>query len=238
MANFKTHIVVGSVSSGVFADMLLSTHNISSNEAMGLFILGSLGSLMPDIDHPTSIPYKTTISILSILFPFGVIFSRPEYSISEKAILWVVAFFAIRFLFEQIFSKWSSHRGIFHSIPMGILLGMVGVLILKSIFWIDSYLAIWGGFFISFGFFIHLILDEVYSVDLANRRIKKSFGTALSLYKRENLLGTFAVYGAILILFPYIGDYSIVTDVIFSSEFYNSIFQNLLPSGNWFSGII
>jgi len=43
------------------------------------------------------------------------------------------------------------------------------------------------GLFIGFGFIVHLLLDEVYSVDLSNRRMKKSFGTALKLYSYKNL---------------------------------------------------
>ena len=35
--------------------------------------------------------------------------------------------------------------------------------------------------------FVHLLLDEMYSVDLANRRIKKSFGTALKLFNYKNI---------------------------------------------------
>jgi hypothetical protein len=42
------------------------------------------------------------------------------------------------------------------------------------------------GFFIGFGFLVHLLLDELYSVDLTNRRMKKSFGTALKLYSYRN----------------------------------------------------
>ncbi len=42
------------------------------------------------------------------------------------------------------------------------------------------------GLFIGFGFIVHLILDEVYSVDLMNKRMKKSFGTALKLYSYDD----------------------------------------------------
>ncbi|MGF1805972.1 hypothetical protein L4C31_12055, partial [Aliivibrio sifiae] len=35
--------------------------------------------------------------------------------------------------------------------------------------------------------FIHLLLDEIYSVDLANVRIKRSFGSALKLTDFSNL---------------------------------------------------
>ena len=43
------------------------------------------------------------------------------------------------------------------------------------------------GIFIALGFIVHLILDEVYSVDLFNSRMKKSFGTALKLFSHSNM---------------------------------------------------
>jgi hypothetical protein len=57
------------------------------------------------------------------------------------------------------------------------------------------------GVFITLGFIVHLLLDEAYSVDLVNKRMKKSFGTALKLFSYNNIgasvlmtLGTLALY--------------------------------------------
>jgi hypothetical protein len=44
--------------------------------------------------------------------------------------------------------------------------------------------------FMLFGFLIHLLLDEFYSVDFSNRRIKRSFGTALKLWDMRQPLNT------------------------------------------------
>ena len=38
------------------------------------------------------------------------------------------------------------------------------------------------GLFVLIGFIIHLVLDEIYSVDVEGAVIKKSFGTALKLF--------------------------------------------------------
>jgi len=49
-------------------------------------------------------------------------------------------------------------------------------------------LNVWlNGVFIALGFIIHLVLDELYSVDLSNARVKNSFGTALKLFSHNNL---------------------------------------------------
>ena len=41
------------------------------------------------------------------------------------------------------------------------------------------------------GYLMHLVLDEAYSVDFNNKRIKRSFGTALSLYKKNRFINIF-----------------------------------------------
>ena len=41
------------------------------------------------------------------------------------------------------------------------------------------------GLFVSVGYVIHLVLDEIYSVDLTGARVKRSFGTALKADQLE-----------------------------------------------------
>jgi hypothetical protein len=43
------------------------------------------------------------------------------------------------------------------------------------------------------GFMIHLLLDEIYSVDLVRMRLKKSFGTAFK-FKSDNTIHTWLAY--------------------------------------------
>ena len=44
------------------------------------------------------------------------------------------------------------------------------------------------------GYLMHLVLDEAYSVDFNNKRIKRSFGTALSLFKKNRFINIFLLY--------------------------------------------
>lgn len=53
-------------------------------------------------------------------------------------------------------------------------------------------------FFIG-GFLIHLLLDEIYSIDLAGTRLKKSFGTAIKLYDKNNYFTSTLVYIILLV---------------------------------------
>jgi len=237
LANFKTHMVVGATVSGVSSTLLLSAGNITDSDALLLFTLGTIGSLLPDIDSKTSIPFKVTFTLLSVFLSFIMIFSKANYSLIEQLILWLASFYFMKLIVMKLFIELTSHRGIFHSIPMGFLLGILGTMLLKTLFWIDSSIAVWSGFFITLGFLTHLILDEVYSVDLANKRMKKSFGTAFTFYKKNNVFGTFVLYFLIIALFQNIANYTIVTDTIFSQTFYINLWDNIFPQDRWFYGL-
>jgi hypothetical protein len=49
------------------------------------------------------------------------------------------------------------------------------------LFQLSDELAWLVGIFVFIGALIHLLLDELYSIDLEGRRLKKSFGTALKI---------------------------------------------------------
>jgi hypothetical protein len=64
----------------------------------------------------------------------------------------------------------------------------------------SAILALLSGGFVFFGGLIHLILDEIYSVDLSNIRIKRSFGTALKIAYFKSKGATFMMLVASIAL--------------------------------------
>ncbi len=94
------------------------------------------------------------------------------------------------------------------------------------------------GFMITFGYFVHLILDEIYSVDLGNRRLKKSSGTALKfgMYKnRKQQIHTVVIYLLIPLLFSIAPNTELVQTALFSHEAWLSFTDIILPyDGKYF----
>ncbi len=84
-------------------------------------------------------------------------------------------------------ARFTVHRGIFHSVLALVFFSLLMVCVSDYAFRQNPIYAWLNGFFLGFGFLVHLLLDEIYSVDLSNRRIKKSFGTALKLINYKNL---------------------------------------------------
>ena len=97
------------------------------------------------------------------------------------------AYLFIRYVVFALFNRLTVHRGVFHSL----LAAVFFALLMKCIsyhFLHWSVLHAWlNGLFIALGFIVHLLLDELYSVDLSNARMKNSFGTALKVFSHSNM---------------------------------------------------
>ena len=182
MANFATHLAVGIIGSGALATLTLASGMVPPADIVTLAIAGSVGAILPDIDLGNSRPSQLLFTGLGIVIAFAVLFNVGyKYSIAEMWLVWTATFLAIRFGGANIFHHLSHHRGIFHSLLAGLFFAA-----LTSIFYARGLghgpgLAWLAGAFVFVGFLSHLILDEIYSVDVMNNKIKKSFGTAIKI---------------------------------------------------------
>ena len=168
---------------------------LTIEQSLIALFFGIAGGVLPDLDSDNSKPIRGVFGIFAITLPLVFILSfKTIFSIVEMLLIWIFSSFILRIVFFKIFLSLTSHRGIFHTIPMGIVLAQMLVLLCSLFFKIDINTSFIYGFFIFFGFFIHLLLDEMYSVNVLGAKIKKSFGTALKLYDKNNKSGTLILY--------------------------------------------
>jgi hypothetical protein len=238
VANFNTHFVVGAGASAMVTATLLSMENITSKEALMAFALGTVGGLLPDIDSSRSKAIELAFTLFAMLSSIFVIFIQVgKYSLVEMFIMAGFLFILLRYGVIEIFRRVSIHRGMFHSIPAGIIWGISTVILVKHLFYIDNFIAWIYGIMVTFGYIIHLTLDEIYSVDLKNRRIKKSFGTALKLYKIDSnfaIIQTATLYIIIVYLLKKAPDSSDLWDILLNYESWERFKSILLPKEAWF----
>ncbi len=239
MANFNTHFTVGAGASAVVSATLLSMEVVNPQEAVIAFIIGTLGGLLPDVDSSRSTAIKVGFNVLSLLMTIMIIFVKSStYSLIEMLIVASLVFMGIRYALLEFFRKISKHRGMFHSIPVALLWGLVVAIVSQWFFDLNSLVSWVYGFMITFGYFVHLILDEIYSVDLGNRRLKKSSGTALKfgMYKnRKQQIHTVVIYLLIPLLFSIAPNTELVQTALFSHEAWLSFTDIILPyDGKWF----
>jgi membrane-bound metal-dependent hydrolase YbcI (DUF457 family) len=200
LANFKTHYNVGIISGIISSASFVSLSILNSLEGILCLLLWVVGSISPDIDSPNSKPIKVFFYIISIILSCSFFFfSMDRFYILESIVLSIFIFLILNFILPKIFSKFSTHRGIIHSIPFAFLLGFFISILLFNFFNLQDYLSILAGFFFAFGFMIHLLLDELYSVDLSGVKLKNSFGSAFKLYDKKQPFLSMFIY--IIILF-------------------------------------
>ena len=74
MANFPTHIAVGTVVSGALATVTVAADMVAPENIVAVTLAGVLGSVLPDIDLEDSRPARAMFSGLAIFFSFAVLF--------------------------------------------------------------------------------------------------------------------------------------------------------------------
>lgn len=197
MANFSTHML-GAVGVGVVASSILVSAGLLPLSAFASGVgLAALGGIFPDVDSDHSDAITLVFDTLSVGVAAPVmILAVPEVGLLAALGLLVLVFAAVRYAFIVPFRWFTVHRGRFHSLPTGVLAAAaIAAVTSRGLGYgpVDAWLL--GALFLV-GFLVHLVLDEMFSVDLSNRRIARSFGTALKLGDRSDLLGYGVLYAA------------------------------------------
>jgi hypothetical protein len=221
----------------VLATGLLGAGMATPREVLLYFSVGTIGGLLPDLDSDNSVVLRVMVSIIAVFFSFLAMFTQADrFSIAELLLIWLCCFIAINYGVGAFFRKYTVHRGLFHSIPAGLLTAGFMAILSFEFLKLNDLLAWMSACFLLFGYLVHLLLDEIYSVDLANKRMKRSSGSAFKLGDMKNPLGTFLLYaGALLILFtgPSPTEF---WRTITRNRTYVELKKNLLPDGAWFEG--
>ncbi len=204
MANFNTHLSGGFFVSAITAIIGYKAEILDHEQLLLCTAIGTLGGLLPDIDSTNSTPVKIAFNLSSLILAFSlVIFWKHSLPLIPMIATWMVALFVIRFLIFKVFMKMTVHRGVIHSIPYMAMLAMILVYV-NYYFLHTPVIASWlYGLFLFIGSMVHLILDEIYSVNLMNMTVKRSFGTALKIYKQKNGLYFLLVYSILAYLIYY-----------------------------------
>ena len=239
MANFNTHFMVGATASSILTGTLLSMEILSPNEAVIAFSLGTFGSLMPDIDADNSKAIGIGFTVISLLITILAVFVKSStYSLVEMLLMAGVVFYFIRFGLIGIFRKVSKHRGMFHSVPVAMIWGVVTTILMHLFFDLNTLVAWVYGLIVTLGYLVHLILDEIYSVDLRNKRMKKSAGTALKFFRlktQTDKVQNVIIYTMLFVLISISPDTSLIKEALFSQEAWANFKDILLPyDGRWF----
>jgi len=235
MANFPTHIVVGTIVAGSLATLTLAADVIAPENLVAVTLAGSLGSVLPDIDLKDSRPSRALFAGLAVFFSFALLFHfAPHLSIAEMWILWLGSLLFVRYGLHTTFHRLTNHRGVWHSWIAGLASAFATVIIFYYVFDRPDGVAWLAGGFLLIGFLTHLILDEIYSVDVLGNYIKKSFGTAFKPYDKRNLPGSALMAAAAVGLLFLTPSFSTFYGGITSRPMWSALNERLMPKDAWF----
>lgn len=182
MADFKTHMTV-STATGValaFAGKQAGMHWTTCIVAGGLC---SVSGMLPDLDSDSGRPLREATTLGAAVVPMLMVerFQKLQLDHEEMVLAAGLVYVLIRFFLAEIFRRYTVHRGMWHSLPAAMIVGMFAFLVMSTE---DISVRLFKTSAVVIGFMSHLILDEIWSVDFrrGQYKFKQSFGTALKLW--------------------------------------------------------
>jgi LexA-binding, inner membrane-associated putative hydrolase len=236
MANFTTHIAVGTVVSGALATLTMAADVIAPDNLIAVTAAGVLGSVLPDIDLKDSRPAQAMFGGLALFLSFVALFTVGyKFSIAEMWGIWLGTLIAVRYGFAYLFHRFSYHRGIWHSLLAGVFFWFLTAATFKHVLGRPEGVAWLAGGFMFVGYLTHLALDEIYSVDVLDTRIKSSFGSAFKLVDGKHWGDTALIAGLTAAVFMVTPSANVFVDGITSKTMWTSLHARLLPGNQrWF----
>lgn len=230
MANFNTHITVAAVASGLLSTLCLQVGFIGASDALLLTLAGTIGGILPDVDLQRSYPSRIIFSLLGMILAFLWIFStKDDLSIVELWVIGLLIFAVIRYPVWMIFHKYTKHRGAIHSLLAAFAFAFFSTTISFNFFGKTAFLSWMIGSLVFFGFIIHLALDELYSVDFTNRRIKRSFGTAMKIIDTKQWAISGILVGVSSSSLWFSPSSTVFVNTFSSAETYRIIWDRMFP---------
>ncbi|HUQ69441.1 MAG TPA: metal-dependent hydrolase [Planctomycetaceae bacterium] len=200
MAGFQTHITVSSTLGAGYAWWIHSQYGIAWPTAAVAGGLCSIAGMLPDLDSDSGVPARETIGFAAAVVPMLLFNRLHHHGISTEQMLIVGApiYLFIRFVIGSLLKSVTVHRGMFHSIPAMFIAGMITYLLSDSS---PTTLRVLKAVATSLGFLSHLVLDEIWSVEVSitGSRLKSSSGTAVKFFG-QNASANAMCYGLALLL--------------------------------------
>ena len=198
MADFKTHITTSTVL-GVGYGVAGYMAGIPPESCLLATGMCSVAGMLPDLDSDSGIPYRESMAFAAAIVPMMMIDRFEHLHLSHESMILVGAliYITIRFGLAELFRRYTVHRGMFHSLPAAAMAGLVAFVICE----VPQFeVRIYKSVAVVLGFLSHLILDEIYSIQVKGGvRIKKSFGSALKLWSKSRW-ANISTYGKLVLL--------------------------------------
>lgn len=200
MAGFRMHIATSTtlgVASGAAAHYFAGVPVESCVLAGGLC---SVSGMLPDLDSDSGVPLRESVAFAAAAVPVMMMrrFERLGMPLETMILAGMLIYLVIRFGLAALLKRYTVHRGMFHSLPAALIAGEVAFLVFEHE---NLWLRYFNAAAVVLGFLSHLVLDEIWSIDVRRGRVhlKSSFGTALKLWG-NGLWANLSTYAKLILL--------------------------------------
>jgi len=186
MAAFREHVIFSSGLGVVYGVSAWYGLGFTPVQAALSAVMTGVAGMLPDLDLDHGRPAQELFGLLAGVAPLLLVGRVLQWlhlpNDREMVMLGMVALYAlIRYVLSRVIPYLSVHRGMFHSIPALLIAAELAYLSYPTDV-IRVKLLVAAG--VALGFFSHLLLDEIYSVELSGAKVglKKSSGTAIKMF--------------------------------------------------------
>jgi hypothetical protein len=205
MAGFRMHITTSTLLGFGYGAVGYWYLGMPPDTAMLGTCFCSVAGMLPDLDSDSGTPLRESVAFAAAVVPMLLIdrFQQLQLRPATMVLAGALVYLLIRFGVAAVLKRFTVHRGMFHSFPAMAIVATLGYLITGSA---EMYVRYFHSAALALGFLSHLVLDEIYSVDMKHARLKSSFGTAMKFIGPE-LLPNLVTYGLLaLVGFAAFGD--------------------------------
>jgi hypothetical protein len=201
MAGYKTHITVSGALGVGYGTAGAILGGFSPVEGALAGILTWFSGMLPDLDSASGRPVREVFSLLAAFAPFammGHLMEWTHHSYEAATLLAVILYVTIRYGGQAVLNRTAVHRGMFHSIPAMVITAEIAFLAFRGSS-LNVKLLMAGG--AAIGFFSHLVLDEIYSVEWSgvHVRLNKFAGSAVKFFG-SRLVPNVVTYSLLMML--------------------------------------
>jgi membrane-bound metal-dependent hydrolase YbcI (DUF457 family) len=192
MAAFREHITFSCALGAGYSVLLAKGLGEEWPLALQAGALCGVSGMLPDLDSDSGTPVREIFGVTAAVLPLLFLHKLHRMGMSPEATLlvFIAAYLLIRFVLAWLFRLVTVHRGMFHSIPGALIAAELAYLAYDPPHEKGRLLVAFGVFL---GFLSHLVLDEIYSVDINSvlPRLKTSAGSALKFASKSVIATVF-----------------------------------------------
>ncbi len=182
MAGFRMHITVSTAVGVVYGGAVVQPMGFNTETGLLAAGLTAVGGMLPDLDSDSGVPLRELSGLAAAIIPMLLVPRMMEAGFTREGVIasMLFGYLFVRYGLTNFFRRFTVHRGMYHSLPAMVI---AGLLVYLGYGGPDPRVRMALAVGVMLGFLSHLVLDEIYSVDLSGLRIKlkSSAGSAVKM---------------------------------------------------------